>query len=99
MLNTWELVEVILFINNFFYLFLQKILVPKKTRGPTYMARVWVRRGRKEVEFNELGQAIGPNKSEYVEFIGTLVRNGKLLPRNLKDWHNVPKPLKVGEVL
>lgn len=58
------------------------------------MARVWVRRGRKEVEFNELGQAIGPNKSEYVEFIGTLVRNGKLLPLNLKDWHNVPKPLK-----
>lgn len=55
------------------------------------MARVWVRSSRKEVDFNELGQAIGPNKSEYVEFIGTLVRNGKLLPLNIKDWHNVPK--------
>ncbi|KAL3834125.1 hypothetical protein ACJIZ3_008861 [Penstemon smallii] len=66
----------------------------KPTRGPTHMARVWVRRGRKEVEFNEFGQAIGPNKSEYVEFIGTLVRNSDLLPLDIEDWHNVSRNIK-----
>ncbi|KAL3812934.1 hypothetical protein ACJIZ3_014202 [Penstemon smallii] len=49
-------------------------------RGPTNMARVWARKIRKEVEFDELGHPIGPNKSEYVEYIGTLVRNGPYLP-------------------
>ncbi|XP_012846311.1 PREDICTED: uncharacterized protein LOC105966291 [Erythranthe guttata] len=66
----------------------------KRARGPTYMTRVWARKGRKEVQFNEYGQAIGLNKSEYVEFVGTLVRNGKLLPIDIKDWHRVPKPTK-----
>ncbi|KAL3813101.1 hypothetical protein ACJIZ3_014369 [Penstemon smallii] len=48
-------------------------------RGPTNMARVWARKIRKEVEFDELGHPIGPNK----------IRNGAYLPIDTPDWHTV----------
>jgi len=34
---------------------------------------------RKQVHFNKRGQPIGPNKFAFVEFLGILVRNAKLV--------------------
>lgn len=47
-----------------------------------------------QIEFNKYGKPIGPNKSNYVEFLGCVVRNGNLAPLNFKDWHKVPASLK-----
>lgn len=49
---------------------------------------------RLQVEFNKYGKPIGPNKSNYVEFLGSIVRNGNLAPLDFKDWHKVPATFK-----
>lgn len=49
---------------------------------------------RLNINFDQHGNAIGPNKSKYVEFLGTIARNGKLAPLNAKDWREVSQPLK-----
>ncbi|KAL6558330.1 hypothetical protein OROMI_018680 [Orobanche minor] len=67
-----------------------------KTRGFTYMPHVYAISSNNnsqpvKVEFNEYGKPIGPNKSKFVEFLGSIARNGKVAPLNYPDWHKVPK--------
>ncbi|KAL8506495.1 hypothetical protein ACS0TY_017402 [Phlomoides rotata] len=71
-----------------------------EVRGYTYMPHIWAISSKQsniqplKIEFNKYGQPIGRNKSKYVEFLGTIVRNGNLAPLNFKDWHKVPASLK-----
>ncbi|KAL6560279.1 hypothetical protein OROHE_006286 [Orobanche hederae] len=67
-----------------------------KTRGFTYMPHVYSISSNNnsqplKVEFNEYGKPIVPNKSKFVEFLGSIARNGKVVPLNYPDWHKVPK--------
>ncbi|KAL8462307.1 hypothetical protein ACS0TY_033382 [Phlomoides rotata] len=71
-----------------------------KLRGYTYMPRIWAISSKQsnilplKIEFNKYVQPIRHNKSNYVEFLGTIVRNGNLAPLNFKDWHKVPTSMK-----
>ncbi|KAL8533857.1 hypothetical protein ACS0TY_010040 [Phlomoides rotata] len=77
-----------------------KVFEQPKVRGYTYMPHIWAISSKQsniqplKIEFNKYGQPIGRNKSKYVEFLGTIVRNGNLAPLNFKDWHKVPASLK-----
>ncbi|KAL8473550.1 hypothetical protein ACS0TY_030396 [Phlomoides rotata] len=77
-----------------------KVFEQPKVRGYTYMPHIWAISSKQsniqplKIEFNKYGQPIGRNKRKYVEFLGTIVRNGNLAPLNFKDWHKVPASLK-----
>ncbi|KAL6580745.1 hypothetical protein OROMI_006668 [Orobanche minor] len=49
---------------------------------------------RLPIEFNKYGKPIGPNKSRFVEFLGTIVRNGNKAPLNYETWDNMPISFK-----
>ncbi|PIN14497.1 hypothetical protein CDL12_12877 [Handroanthus impetiginosus] len=66
----------------------------RKTREKTYMPSVWTMRGCKRIHFNKLGLPIGENKSKFVEFLGSLVRNGKLIRLDTPTWHKVSWSVK-----
>ncbi|KAL6584387.1 hypothetical protein OROMI_003676 [Orobanche minor] len=71
-----------------------------RARGYTYMPHVWAISSkdsnlkRLPIEFNKYGKPIGPNKSLFVEFLGTIVRNGNKAPLNYETWHNMPISFK-----
>ncbi|KAL6584813.1 hypothetical protein OROMI_004102 [Orobanche minor] len=71
-----------------------------RARGYTYMPHVWAISSndsnlkRLPIEFNKYGKPIGPNKSRFVEFLGTIVRNGNKAPLNYETWHNMPISFK-----
>ncbi|PKU64913.1 hypothetical protein MA16_Dca018428 [Dendrobium catenatum] len=46
------------------------------------------------VNFNKYGQPIGKNKSLFVEFLGTIPRNGKYAPIDIRSWDQMPKSFK-----
>ncbi|KAL6554186.1 hypothetical protein OROMI_019859 [Orobanche minor] len=71
-----------------------------RARGYTYMPHVWAISSkdsnlkRLPIEFYKYGKPIGPNKSRFVEFLGTIVRNGNKAPLNYETWHNMPISFK-----
>ncbi|KAM6569186.1 hypothetical protein CsatB_017171 [Cannabis sativa] len=68
----------------------------KNTRGATQMRDIWGNRDGKKVQItcNEFGQPHDKNASRLINFIGTLVRDGKNAPINYKSWHKVPDKYK-----
>lgn len=69
----------------------------KETRGPTYMQSIWGRAPNLpliHVEYNELGQPIGGENSKLSHFLGSIARNGKYCPIDVKDWHAMPRTKK-----
>ncbi|KAH6796804.1 hypothetical protein C2S52_021358 [Perilla frutescens var. hirtella] len=62
----------------------------KETRGPTYMQSVWGHAPNLphiHVEYNEFGQPIGGENSKLCHFLGSISRNGKYCPIDVKNWH------------
>ncbi|XP_028556439.1 uncharacterized protein LOC114581140 [Dendrobium catenatum] len=50
--------------------------------------------GERLVNFNQYGQPIGQNKSLFIEFLGTIARNGKYTPIDIKSWDKMLKSFK-----
>lgn len=69
----------------------------KESRGPTYMGKIWGRPTnlpRIKVVYNSRGQAIDGEKSTLVEFLGSLARNGKYCPIDVKSWDKMTSDQK-----
>lgn len=69
----------------------------KKVRGPTYMKSVWgcpLNLQRRYVEYNDYGQPIGGESSTLTHFLGSIARNGKYCPIDVKDWCAMSKENK-----
>ncbi|KAH6799468.1 hypothetical protein C2S51_035952 [Perilla frutescens var. frutescens] len=65
-------------------------IMAKETRGPTYMQNIWGRAPNLppiHVEYNEFGQPIGGENSKLCHFLGSISRNGKYCPIDIKNWH------------
>ena len=57
------------------------------------MTKIWGRPDdtpKPKVNFDEDGLPIGENKSDFVEFLGTMARNGKYAPLCITDWRLMP---------
>lgn len=69
---------------------------PKNTRGPTRMADVWnMPAGKKiAITLNKRNQPITKTAKKLADFLGTLARNGDLMPINSLDWRLVKKERK-----
>ncbi|KAH6775457.1 hypothetical protein C2S52_013018 [Perilla frutescens var. hirtella] len=69
----------------------------KKTRGVTHMLEIWGRPStlpRIQLDFDKFGRPIGPNRSKFCEFLGTIARNGMYCPLDAEDWHKMPNEYK-----
>lgn len=67
--------------------------IPKKKRGGTFKTDIYGRPPHKSppiVHFSSRGIPIGKNRKDFVEFLGTLARNGLHAPIHLDDWRNMP---------
>ncbi|KAH6787388.1 hypothetical protein C2S52_006940 [Perilla frutescens var. hirtella] len=72
-------------------------ITAKETRGPTYMQSIWGRAPNLppiHVEYNEFGQPIGDENSKLCHFLGSISRNGKYCPIDIKNWHAMPSTKK-----
>ncbi|KAK1323187.1 hypothetical protein QJS10_CPA02g00558 [Acorus calamus] len=65
-------------------------------RGPTRCHSVWkMDYGQRiPVSMNEFGQAVGPNAARLISFMGTIARDGHMVPLTYVDWRRVPDELK-----
>ncbi|KAK1300708.1 hypothetical protein QJS10_CPB13g00710 [Acorus calamus] len=65
-------------------------------RGPTRCHSVWKTDygQRIPVSMNEFGQAVGPNAARLISFMGTIARDGHMVPLTYVDWRRVPDELK-----
>lgn len=63
-------------------------------RGPTRCDDVWNNSKRLHVEFNKNGQPIGRWARKLSSFLGTLARNGHIIPLTHHDWRSVPQTAK-----
>ncbi|KAL6531348.1 hypothetical protein OROMI_027711 [Orobanche minor] len=67
-----------------------------RMRGFTNVPQLWVMSSnqpgyeRKEIEINEHDKPIGPNKSDFAEFLGSIAKNGKLAPLKYLKWTDEP---------
>ncbi|XP_073064104.1 uncharacterized protein [Primulina eburnea] len=66
---------------------------PRKKRGKTIMNDVHslAPGDRLVVTFNERGQPYGEMEPTLANFVGTIARNGNVLPLDFSDWRKMPK--------
>ncbi|KAL6576874.1 hypothetical protein OROMI_011150 [Orobanche minor] len=80
--------------------FQDEVFEKSRARGYTSMPHVWAINSKDSnlklltIEFNKYGKPVGPNKSHFVEFLGTIVRNGNKAPLNYETCHKIPIPFK-----
>lgn len=55
---------------------------------PTTLPRI-------QLDFDGFGRPIGPNRSKFSEFLGTIARNGMHCPLDVEDWHKMPNEYKM----
>uniref|UniRef100_A0A7N0U466 Bromo domain-containing protein n=1 Tax=Kalanchoe fedtschenkoi TaxID=63787 RepID=A0A7N0U466_KALFE len=68
----------------------------RRTRGPTKCLYVWSRREDKRifVPINKLGEPIGSKAAKLSNFLGTIARDGRLVPLSYITWKKVPAEIQ-----
>ncbi|KAL9684181.1 hypothetical protein QQ045_021615 [Rhodiola kirilowii] len=67
----------------------------RRTRGPTKCLYVWSRHDERIlVPINKLGEPIGSKAAKLSNFLGTIVRDGKLVPLSYITWKKVPADIQ-----
>lgn len=66
----------------------------KKKRGPTRCVKVFETEDKICITTNEDGEAVGPEASKIISFLGVIARNGHVAPISCTKWSAIPEENK-----